>query len=103
MYECFVSSRLAEVAILDLLSGRTTSSPPTSTRSTGSLPRCTGPRGSSSRRSTAGRAPPGRSRSKLLWVSIGGLLEGELSDPAEQRGLARFPLRALAIMGRGAS
>ena len=41
-------------------------------------------------------------RSKLLWVSIRGMLDGELPDPTKQRGLARVPLRALAILGRGA-
>ena len=39
-------------------------------------------------------------RSKLLWVSIRGMLDGELPDPTKQRGLARIPLRALAILGR---
>ena len=41
-------------------------------------------------------------RSRLLWVSIRGMIDGELPDPSQQRGLARVPLRALAIMGRGA-
>ena len=40
-------------------------------------------------------------RTELLWVSIRGMLDGELADPGEQRGLARVPLRALAILGRG--
>ena len=39
-------------------------------------------------------------RSKLLWVSIRGMLDGDLPDPTKQRGLARIPLRALAILGR---
>ena len=29
------------------------------------------------------------------------MIDGELADPGEQRGLARVPLRALAILGRG--
>jgi hypothetical protein len=28
------------------------------------------------------------------------MLDGDLADPGEQRGLARVPLRALAILGR---
>ena len=56
MYECFVSSRLATAAILDLLAGRASTSRPTRAPSTASSPRCTVPRGSSRRRSTAGRA-----------------------------------------------
>jgi hypothetical protein len=29
------------------------------------------------------------------------MIDGELADPAQQRGLARVPLRALAILGGG--
>ena len=39
-------------------------------------------------------------RTALFWRSIEGLLQGELAHPGEQRGLARVPLRAMAILGR---
>ncbi len=104
MYECFVSSRLAATAIGDLLAGRTTSL----ASYQHAVDRELAPlhRASWKLKQALDRWPRASwqvAKSKLLWVSIRGLLEGELSDPAEQRGLARFPLRALAIMGRGAS
>ena len=43
---------------------------------------------------------PGRSRARALWVTIRGMLDGELPT-RKQRGLARVPLRALAILGGG--
>jgi len=39
-------------------------------------------------------------RTGLFWRSIDALLQGELAHPGEQHGLARVPLRALAILGR---
>jgi hypothetical protein len=39
-------------------------------------------------------------RTGLVWRSVEGLLQGELAHPGEQRGLARVPLRALALLGR---
>ena len=46
MYECFVSSRLAATATLDLLAGRATASSPTRRRSKPPSHRCTAPPGS---------------------------------------------------------
>jgi hypothetical protein len=104
MYECFVSSRLAAGAILDLLGGRATSLAPYERAVDGELAPLH--RASWKLKRALDRWPRTSwqiARTKLLWVSIRGMLEGELTDPAKQRGLARVPLRALAILGRGAS
>jgi len=104
MYECFVSSRLAAASILDLLAGRTSTLEPYA----GAVDRELAPlhRASWKLKRALDRWPRASwqiARSKLLWVSIRGMLDGELPDPAKQQGLARVPLRALAILGRGAS
>jgi geranylgeranyl reductase family protein len=104
MYECFVSSRLAAAAILDLLAGRASTLEPYA----GAVDRELVPlhRASWKLKRALDRWPRASwqiARSRLLWVSIRGMLDGELPDPAKQRGMARVPLRALAILGRGAS
>jgi geranylgeranyl reductase family protein len=104
MYECFVSSRLAAAAIGGLLAGVAT----TLAGYQQAVDTELGPlhRASWKLKQALDRWPRASwrvARSKLLWVSIRGLLEGELAEPGEQRGLARVPLRALAIMGRGAA
>jgi geranylgeranyl reductase family protein len=104
MYECFVSSRLAAASILDLLAGRASTLEPYA----GAVDRELAPlhRASWKLKRALDRWPRASwqiARSKLLWVSIRGMLDGELPDPAKQRGMARVPLRALAILGRGAS
>jgi geranylgeranyl reductase family protein len=104
MFECFVSSRLAVAAIMQVLAGTTATVAPYEQ----AVDRELGPLHFASWKLKKAldrwpRASWQVARSKLLWVSIRGLLEGELSDPGEQRGLARVPLRALAIMGRSTS
>jgi geranylgeranyl reductase family protein len=101
MYECFYSARLATDAILELLAGRATSLRPYESavdaelsplhRASWKLKRAIDlwPR-------TSWRV----ARTALFWRSIEGLLQGELAHPGEQRGLARVPMRALAILGR---
>ncbi len=103
MYECFVSSRLAAASILDLLAGRTSTLAPYA----GAVDAELAPlhRASWKLKQALDRWPRATwqvARTKLLWVSIRGMIEGELTDPGEQRGLARVPLRALSILGRGA-
>ena len=39
-------------------------------------------------------------RTALVWRTVERLLQGDLAHPGEQRGIARVPLRALAILGR---
>ena len=101
MYECFVSSRLATGAILDLLAGRTSTLAPYEAAVDSELAGLH--RASWKLKKALDRWPRASwqiARSKLLWISIRGMLDGDLRDPAEQRGLARLPLRALAILGR---
>jgi geranylgeranyl reductase family protein len=101
MYECFYSARLATAAITELLAGRATTLRPYEAavdaalsplhRASWKLKRALDlwPR-------TSWRV----ARTALFWRSIEGLLQGELAHPGEQRGLARVPMRALAILGR---
>jgi geranylgeranyl reductase family protein len=101
MYECFVSSKLASTAILDLLAGRAATLEPYEQAVDGELAPLH--RASWKLKKALDRWPRASwqvARSKLLWVSIRGMLDGELPDPTKQRGLARVPLRALAILGR---
>jgi geranylgeranyl reductase family protein len=102
MFECFVSSRLAAGAIGDLLSGRASNLEPYDRAVDDELAPLH--RASWKLKQALDRWPRASwqiARSKLLWVSIRGMLDGDLPDPAKQRGLARVPLRALAILGRG--
>lgn len=104
MYECFVSSRLAAVSILDLLAGRTGSLAAYETAVDAELTPLH--RASWKLKRALDRWPWATwqvARTRLLWVSIRGMIEGELADPNEQTGLARVPLRALAILGRGSA
>ena len=103
MYECFVSGRLAAAAVMELLSGRASSLLPYEQAVSNELAPLH--RASWKLKQALDRWPRASwqvARSKLLWVSIRGMLDGELPDPSKQRGLARVPLRALAILGRGA-
>jgi geranylgeranyl reductase family protein len=101
MYECFVSSRLASAAIIDLLGGRVSTLESYATAvdaELGSLHRA------SWRLKRAidrwPRASWRLARTPLVLRTIERLLAGELVSPDEQRGLARVPLRALALLGR---
>jgi geranylgeranyl reductase family protein len=101
MYECFVSSRLAAAAVLDLVGGRASSLTGYEAAVDAELSPLH--RASWKLKRALDRWPRASwqvARSHLLWVSIRGMLDGELPDPAQQRGLARVPLRALAILGR---
>jgi geranylgeranyl reductase family protein len=101
MFECFVSSRLATAAIIDLLAGRSSTLAPYGAAVDGELAGLH--RASWKLKKALDRWPRASwqiARSKLLWISIRGMLDGDLRDPAEQRGMARLPLRALAILGR---
>jgi geranylgeranyl reductase family protein len=101
MYECFVSSRLATEAILDLLAGRASSLEGYEAAVVAAL----SPLHFASwqLKKALDRWPRASwrvARTRLLWRSIESLLQGELAHPGEQRGIARMPLRALAILGR---
>jgi flavin-dependent dehydrogenase len=101
MYECFYSAKLATAAITDLLAGRATTLTPYEAAVDAAL----SPLHRASWKLKRAidlwpRASWRVARTALFWRSIEGLLQGELSHPGEQRGLARVPMRALAILGR---
>jgi len=101
MYECFVSSRLAADAVLELLAGRSSTLTPYEDGVDAAL-------GSLHRASWKLKLALDRwprlswrvARTQLLWTSVERLLLGELRAPGEQRGLARVPLRLLDALGR---
>jgi geranylgeranyl reductase family protein len=101
MYECFVSSKLAAAAILDLLDGRAGTLEPYGAAVDAALAPL---HGASWKLKQALDRWPRLSwriaRSQLLWRSIEKLLSGELGAPGEQRGIARVPLRLLDALGR---
>src|SRR6185436_2309575 len=101
MYECFVSSKLAAAAVLDLLAGRATSLEPYE----GAVDAALMPLHNASWKLKKAldrwpRASWRIARTSLLWHSVERLLQGELAHPGEQHGLARVPLKALAVLGR---
>src|SRR3954469_9592134 len=101
MYECFVSSRLAAAAVLDLLAGRAQTLEPYEAAVDGALM----PLHNASWKLKRAldrwpRASWRIARTQLLWKTVERLLHGELSAPGEQTGLARIPLRALEVLGR---
>jgi hypothetical protein len=101
MFECFVSSRLATDAILDLLAGRTTSLTPYETAVDSELAPLH--RASWKLKKALDRWPRATwqvARTKLLWYSIRDMMVGDLADPQNQRGMARVPLRVLDVLGR---
>jgi geranylgeranyl reductase family protein len=101
MYECFVSSRLAAAAILDLLAGRASSLEPYGTAvDTALMPLHNASWRLKQALDRWPRASWRVARTELLWRSIERLLTGELAHPGQQRGLARVPLRALSVLGR---
>jgi len=101
MYECFVSSKHAATAILDLLGGHTRSLEPYESAVDAALLPLH--RASWKLKQAIDRWPRASwrvARTQLLWRSVERLLLGELSAPGEQHGLARIPLRALDVLGR---
>ena len=101
MYECFVSSKLATAAVLDLLRGRTSSLEPYEAAVEAALMPL---HNASWRFKHALDRWPRLSwrvaRTQLLWQTVERLLLGELSAPTDQRGVARLPLKALDVLGR---
>ncbi len=102
MYECFVSSKLATDAILDLLAGRTS----TLAAYQPAVDHALSPlhKASWKLKHALDRWPRASwqvARTQLLWKTVEHLLRGDLAAPGDQRGLARAPLRALALLGRG--
>lgn len=102
MYECFVSSKLASAAILDVLAGRAE----TLASYGAAVDVALAPlhRASWALKRALDRWPRASwrvARTQLLWRSVEKLLLGELSAPADQTGIAKVPLKALSVLGRG--
>jgi geranylgeranyl reductase family protein len=101
MYECFVSSKLATAAVLDLLEGRSSSLQAYEAAVAEALLPL---HNASWKLKQALDRWPRLSwrvaRTELLWRTVERLLLGELAAPTEQQGLARLPLRALDVLGR---
>ncbi|HEV7640009.1 MAG TPA: geranylgeranyl reductase family protein [Gaiellaceae bacterium] len=101
MYECFVSSRLAAAAVLDLLEGRSSSLQPYEAAiEVALLPLHNASWKLKQALDRWPRLSWRVARTQLLWRTVERLLLGELSAPTEQHGLARLPLRALSVLGR---
>jgi geranylgeranyl reductase family protein len=101
MYECFVSSRLATAAILDLLAGRASTLEPYQQAVDAELASLH--RASWKLKQALDRWPRASwrlARSALVWRTVERLLTGDLAAPGEQHGVARVPLRLLAVLGR---
>jgi geranylgeranyl reductase family protein len=101
MYECFVSSKLAAAAILDLLAGRASTLRPYESAVEAELMPL---HNASWKLKQAFDRWPSASwriaRTQLLWKTVERLLLGELAAPGEQQGVGRIPLRALELLGR---
>jgi geranylgeranyl reductase family protein len=101
MYECFVSSKLAAAAVLDLLAGRASSLEPyESAVNVALMPLHNASWKLKRALDRWPRASWRIARTQLLWKTVERLLHGELSAPGEQHGVARIPLRALEVLGR---
>ena len=100
MYECFVSARLAAAAVLELLAGTAASLEPYQRAVESELEPLHRASWKLKRALDAWpRASWRLARSQLVWRTVERLLRGELSHPGEQHGIARVPLRALALLG----
>ncbi|MGH3001660.1 MAG: geranylgeranyl reductase family protein [Gaiellaceae bacterium] len=101
MYECFVSSRLASEAILELLAGRSSALdgyPDAVTAELGALHRASWKLASALHRWP--RLSWRLTRTALAWRAIERLLSGEILRPGEADPISQIPLRALSYLGR---
>ncbi len=101
MYEAFVSGRLAADAALDLLAGRAQTLQPYAA----ALDREIGPHAAASWKAKLALDRFPRLTFALLalppvWRAVDALVRGDLAHPADARGLARVPLRAVDALGR---
>ncbi len=101
MYEAFVSSRLAAAETMRLLAGEVDSLAAYGP----SLDRAIGAHAAASWKAKLALDRFPRLTFALLslppvWRAVDALVRGDLADPGQARGLARFPLRAVEAMGR---
>ena len=103
MYEGFLSSQLASEAVLDLLAGREESLDPYGPRLARLLAThlwaSWGVKAALDRFPRATFALAGRT---IVWSAVERLLSGDVPDVGAVRGLARPPLKALALLARAA-
>jgi geranylgeranyl reductase family protein len=103
MYEGFLSSKLATEAVLELLEGREPTLDPYGPRLAGEL--ATHLWASWGVKAALDRFPRTTftlAGTKIVWSAVERLLSGDVPDVGAVRGLARPPLKALAILARAA-
>jgi geranylgeranyl reductase family protein len=103
MYEGFLSSQLASEAVLDLLAGRQGSLDPYGPRLTRLL--ATHLWASWGVKAALDRFPRATftlAGTGIVWSAVERLLSGDVADVGAVRGLARPPLKALALLARAA-
>jgi geranylgeranyl reductase family protein len=101
MYEGFLSSKLASEAVLDVLSGREQTLDPYGPRLAGLL--ATHLWASWGVKAALDRFPRTTFRlagTKIVWGAVEKLVRGDVPDVGAVRGLARPPLKALALLAR---
>jgi geranylgeranyl reductase family protein len=103
MFEGFLSAQYASEAVLDVLAGRAGALEPYGPRLAGRLARqlwaSWGVKGALDR---FPRATFAVARTQIVWRAVERLVRGEVSDIGEVHGLARPPLKALALLARAA-
>jgi flavin-dependent dehydrogenase len=103
MYEGFLSSKLASGVVLDLLAGRERSLDPYGPRLAGAL--ATHLWASWGVKAALDRFPRvtfGLAGTRIVWSAVERLIAGDVPDVGAVRGLARPPLKALALLARAA-
>jgi geranylgeranyl reductase family protein len=103
MFEGFLSSQYASQAVLDLLQGRTESVDPYGPRLASRLAtHLWASWGVKVALDRYPRATFGLASTKLVWGAVERLVRGEVADVGGIRGLARPPLKAIALLARAA-
>ncbi len=103
MFEGFLSSAYASEAVLDLLAGRAESLDPYSERLVSRL--ATHLWASWGVKAALDRFPRTAfaiARTRIVWRAVEHLIQGEVEDVSAVRGLARPPLKVLALLARWA-
>ena len=103
MYEAFVSARFAAESVLDLLAGRAATLESYGTRLGRSLAaHLWASWGLKVALDRFPRTTFALAKSGLVWAAIEKVVRGELADVTAARGIARAPLKALAMLGHAA-
>jgi geranylgeranyl reductase family protein len=103
MYEGFLSSKLASEAVLDLLAGREGALDPYGPRLAGELAtHLWASWGVKAALDRFPRATFALAGTPVVWRAVERLIAGDVPDVGAVRGLARPPLKALALLARAA-